>query len=215
VVVAADIPVPDWFIVDRYTCAAELIGAAIAIVCNKSDLGPIEPSSEDALAQYARIGYATLRCSARERLSLQPLQHFLVARTAIIVGQSGVGKSSIINQLTGDGCRPVAPVSVVSGEGKHTTVNSVLLRLPNGGAVIDSPGVRDYAPAIDVPADAARGFREIRESGVNCKFSNCRHLQEPACNVKADVASGNICARRYESYRRLLFAAERLAERFR
>jgi ribosome biogenesis GTPase len=191
------------------------MGAATAVVFNKADLDHIEQSSADALAEYTRIGYVTLRCSAKQELNLEPLQDFLALRTAIIVGQSGVGKSSIINKLTGFRDRPVAPVSVASGEGRHTTVNSVLLSLPNGGAVIDSPGVRDYAPAIDRPADAAHGFREIRESSSKCKFSNCRHLKEPACNVKSDVAAGRIDERRYESYRRLLFAAERLAERFR
>jgi ribosome biogenesis GTPase / thiamine phosphate phosphatase len=214
-VVAADSPAPDWFIVDRYICAAELMGASIAVIFNKADLGHIEHSSADALAEYARIGYVTLRCSAKQEQNLEPLQDFLASRTAIIVGQSGVGKSSIINRLTGNGARAVASLSASSGEGRHTTVNSVLLALPNGGAVIDSPGVRDYAPAIDRPADAAHGFREIRESSQNCRFSNCRHLKEPACNVKADVAEGRIDERRYESYRRLLFAAERLAERFR
>ena len=214
VVVAADIPAPDWFIVDRYVCAAELMAAKPAVVFNKIDLGPIEPSSEEALAIYASLGYVTVRCSARQNFNLRPLQDFLAGRTAIIVGQSGVGKSSLINRLTLDGARPVAPLSDASGEGRHTTVNSVLLRLPNGGAVIDSPGVRDYAPAIDKPTDVAQGFREIREAGRLCKFSNCRHLQEPSCNVKAEVDDGRIDARRYESYRRLLFSAERLADRF-
>jgi ribosome biogenesis GTPase len=215
VVVAADSPAPDWFIVDRYICAAELMGAATAVVFNKADLGHIERPSADALADYARIGYVTLRCSAKRGQNLKPLQDFLASRTAIVVGQSGVGKSSIINKLTGDDGRLVAALSVASGEGRHTTVNSMLLSLSNGGAVIDSPGVRDYAPAIDEPADAAHGFREIRESSNNCRFGNCRHLKEPGCKVKADVAEGRIDERRYESYRRLLFAAERLAERFR
>jgi ribosome biogenesis GTPase len=215
VVVAADSPAPDWFIVDRYICAAELMGAATAVVFNKADLGHIERPSADALADYARIGYATLRCSAKRGQNLEPLRDFLASRTAIIVGQSGVGKSSIINKLNGEDGRLVAALSVASGEGRHTTVNSVLLPLPNGGAVIDSPGVRDYAPAIDAPADAAHGFREIRESSNDCRFGNCRHLKEPGCKVKADVAEGRIDERRYESYRRLLFAAERLAERFR
>jgi ribosome biogenesis GTPase len=214
VVVVADLPVPDWFIVDRYICAAELIGAATAIVFNKTDLGEIEVSSATALAEYAEIGYVTLRCSAKRNSNLEPLLDFLASRTAIIVGQSGVGKSSIINKLTTGGERLTAEISKSRGAGRHTTVNSVLLPLANGGAVIDSPGVRDYAPAIDNPADAVHGYREVRESGFHCRFGNCRHLREPGCNVKADVAAGKISARRYESYRRLLLSAERLAERF-
>ena len=214
VIVVADLPVPDWYIVDRYICAAELIRAATAITLNKSDLGEIEQSSKHALAEYAAIGYVTLRCSARHDTNLDPLLDFLATRTAIIVGQSGVGKSSIINRITSSGTRETAELSEARGEGRHTTVNSVLLPLANGGAVIDSPGVRDYAPAIDKPSDAVEGFREIREAAFRCKFSNCRHLREPVCNVKADVADGKISARRYESYRRLLLSAERLATRF-
>jgi len=213
VIVVADIPTPDWFIVDRYICAAELIGAATAIAFNKTDLGEIARSSAEALAEYERIGYLTVRCSAERGTNLDFLSDFLARRTAILVGQSGVGKSTLINKLTQEGNLPTAVLSRSRREGKHTTVNSVLLPLANGGAVIDSPGVRDYAPAIDDPPDAAQGFREIRESGAHCRFSNCRHLREPGCNVKADVEAGNIGARRYESYRRLLFAAERLAER--
>ncbi|MEX2123091.1 MAG: ribosome small subunit-dependent GTPase A [Woeseia sp.] len=214
VVVVADLPVPDWYIVDRYICAAELIGAATAVTFNKADLGEIEQSSASALAEYANIGYVTLRCSAKHDTNLQPLVDFLACRTAIIVGQSGVGKSSIINKITSVGERDTAELSHSRGEGRHTTVNSVLLPLANGGAVIDSPGVRDYAPAIDNPADAVQGFREIREAGFHCRFSNCRHLREPGCKAKADVATGKISARRYESYRRLLLSTERLADRF-
>jgi ribosome biogenesis GTPase / thiamine phosphate phosphatase len=214
VIVVADLPVPDWYIVDRYICAAELICAATAIIFNKSDLGEIGQSSANALAEYSALGYVTLRCSARHDTSLESLLDFLTSRTAIIVGQSGVGKSTIINRITVSGSRETAEVSETRGEGRHTTVNSVLLPLANGGAVIDSPGVRDYAPAIDKPSDAVQGFREIREAGLRCKFSNCRHLREPVCNVKAGVAAGTISARRYESYRRLLFSAERLATRF-
>ena len=214
VIVVADLPVPDWYIVDRYICAAELIRAAIALTLNKSDLGEVAHTSANALAEYSSLGYVTLRCSAKHDANLDPLLDFLASRTAIIVGQSGVGKSSIINRISASGRRETAELSKARGEGRHTTVNSVLLPLANGGAVIDSPGVRDYAPAIDKPSDAVQGFREIREAGLHCKFSNCRHLREPVCNVKADVAAGKISARRYESYRRLLFSAERLATRF-
>ncbi|MEX2494867.1 MAG: ribosome small subunit-dependent GTPase A [Woeseia sp.] len=215
VVVVADVPAPDWFIVDRYICAAELMGAATVITFNKADLGELRQSSADALAEYDALGYRSLRCSAREGMNLHLLSDCLAQRTAILVGQSGVGKSSLINSLSDQSTQPVAPVSRSSGEGKHKTVNSIMLPLANGGAVIDSPGVRDYAPAIEEPRDAVRGFREIRAAGIQCRFSDCRHLQEPGCRVKQDVASGGIAARRYESYRRLLFSAERLAERFR
>jgi ribosome biogenesis GTPase len=213
VVVAADLPAPDWFIVDRYLCAAELIGAAGAVAFNKTDLGDIATSSAAALEEYRSVGYVALRCSAVEDINIGALLEFLAARRAILVGQSGVGKSSLINRLIERSVLPTAAISESRGEGRHTTANSVMLSLPNGGAVIDSPGVRDYAPAVAQPVDVVRGFREVNEAGVDCRFANCRHLREPQCNVKAAVAENRISARRYESYKRLLANAERLAKR--
>lgn len=210
VVVTADFPATDWFIADRYLCAAELMGAAAAVAFNKIDLGAIEPGSEQALQVYDAIGYVTLRCSAGRNANLGPLLDFLAGRRAILVGQSGVGKSSLINRLVEDSALRTAAVSEARGEGRHTTANSVMLSLPNGGAVIDSPGVRDYAPAIAEPADVVHGFREIHEAGAGCRFANCRHRREPGCEVKARVEDGRISARRYESYRRLLANTERL-----
>lgn len=212
VVVTADFPATDWFIADRYICAAELMGAAAAVAFNKIDRGGIEPASEQALAEYGAIGYPTLRLSAAENVNLGALLDFLAGRRGILVGQSGVGKSSLINRLVDDSVLPTAAVSASRREGRHTTVNSVMLSLPNGGAVIDSPGVRDYAPAVAGPAEVAQGFREIREAGAHCRFANCRHRHEPGCDVKARVGDGRIAARRYESYRRLLASAERLVK---
>lgn len=210
VVVAADLPAPDWFIVDRYLCAAELIGAAAAVAFNKIDLGEMAASSAEALAEYAAAGYVTLHLSAAEHTNLDALLEFLEQRRAILVGQSGVGKSSLVNRLLQRSMLPTAAISEKRREGRHTTVSSVMLSLPNGGEVIDSPGVRDYAPAVAQPADVVRGYREIQEAGTACRFANCRHLREPECNVKALVAAGRIGSRRYESYKRLLALAEKL-----
>ncbi len=212
-VVAAELPRPDWFIVDAYLCAAELMDAVAAVVFNKADLGePAEPSAA-ALRELAAAGYDVLHCSAKDGRGIADLLQFLARRTAIVVGQSGAGKSSLINGLVGDEARATAELSHATREGRHRTVNSVMLPLENGGAVIDSPGVREYAPAIADPARVARGFREIRIAGEACRFANCRHLREPGCNVKDGVASGAISARRYESYRRMLAKARHLAER--
>lgn len=211
--VAAGYPAPDWFIVDAYLCAAELMGAAAAVVFNKIDLGAAGETSVEALAEYTRAGYLVLSCSASDKRGLPELLDFLSGRTGIVVGQSGVGKSTLINALTGEESRPTAEVSRGSREGRHKTVNSMMLPLEHGGAVIDSPGVREYAPAIDQPADVARGFREIFDAAGACRFANCRHLREPHCNVKAEVAGGTIGERRYESYKRMLSRARRLAER--
>jgi ribosome biogenesis GTPase len=210
-VVTADAPAADWFIVDRYLAAAELINVSALVIFNKTDLGRAIETSAIELADFARIGYATVRCSAKTGDRLDELQQHLRDQTAIIVGQSGVGKSSLINQLIKDADQQTAELSKSTGEGRHTTVNSVMLSLPEGGVVIDSPGVRDYAPAIDSPDLVARGFREIDELGQNCRFANCRHMREPNCAVKSAVEAGEISARRYESYRRLLALSQKLA----
>ena len=211
-VVAADPPAPDWFIVDRYLCAAELMGVSAAVLFNKIDLVQPGDDTRDTLSDYERIGYRTLLCSAKAGSNLDALQNLLAEQTAIIVGQSGVGKSSLINRLAESADQPTAAVSKGSGEGRHTTVNSVMLALPNGGAVIDSPGVRDYAPSTDDAQDVIRGFPEIEKYGADCRFSDCRHLREPDCAVKAAIVAGEISARRYESYKRLLNLTRKLTE---
>ena len=140
------------------------------------------------------------------------LAQLLANKTSIIVGQSGVGKSSIINNLSDESRQRTSYVSK-RGEGRHTTVNSVMLNIPDGGKVIDSPGVRDYAPSTQTNEQVATSFREIKEAGYNCRFANCQHLQEPNCAVKAGVESGLIDERRYDSYRRLIVLSEQLANK--
>jgi len=207
-VMAAPSPEPDWSIVDRYLCAAELIHANAAVVFNKSDLHESE-SFDAALEDYLRIGYPTVRCSAKSGKNIEAVAALLHDGVSIIVGQSGVGKSSLINRLLQDEQQRVAAVSGKSGEGRHTTVNSAMLPLPGGGAVIDSPGVRDYAPALQ-PGEVVAGYREIAAAGQYCRFANCRHLREPGCAVKEAVDQGTISQRRYDSYRHLLALTTKL-----
>ena len=209
-VVAAGEPKPDWFIVDRYLCAAEDMGIPSAVVYNKIDLEGSDSNLEAVLQDYHRADYQTLRCSALSRDGIGQLDDLIRGKVAIIVGQSGVGKSSIINALLGDSQQRTAEVSEKSREGRHTTVNSMMLSLPNGGVIIDSPGVRDYAPALESAPQVIQGFREIDKAGLDCRFANCRHLREPGCAVKAAVEGGTISERRYESYRRLLALTEKL-----
>ena len=210
-VMAAPAPDPEWAIVDRYLCAAELIDASAAVIFNKSDL-PSGETVDEVLDDYTRIGYGAVRCSARTGLNVEAVAALLRDGVSIIVGQSGVGKSSLINRLLQDDRQRVAAVSERSGEGRHTTVNSALLQLPCGGAVIDSPGVRDYAPALR-PEEVVTGYREIAAAGRDCRFANCRHLREPGCAVKASVDTGAISKRRYDSYRHLLALTEKLASK--
>ena len=212
IVVAAPQPVPDWYIIDRYLCAAELMGAAAAVVFNKSDLETDDAASVDEIDNYRRIGYDVARCSAVDGTGMEEVAALLQGHCAIVVGQSGVGKSSIINRLIGDAQQRVAKISDKSRMGRHTTVNSVMIPLPEGGYVIDSPGVRDYAPALQSSDDAAQGFREIAAAAQQCRFANCRHLREPGCHVKSCVDSGSISERRYASYKRIVNLTEQLSD---
>ncbi len=218
IVVAAPEPKPDWYIVDRYLAAARLMGADALIAFNKQDL-PTRETDNAELDNYARAGFSVLRVSALEPHSSDALLPAIRSHTAICVGQSGVGKSSLINTLLGHGDLRTANISSKTGEGRHTTVNSRMLFVddtsPREGAatttaIIDSPGVRDYAPAIADSAEVANGFAEIVTEAQSCRFANCRHLQEPGCAVKSAVAEDRIAARRYESYRRLLRLTESL-----
>lgn len=210
VAVAAASPKPDWFIIDRYLVAAEDMGVAAAVVYNKIDLEVPHDDVEAALRDYEHAGYETIRCSARSGSNLDSLRQVLTDNLAILVGQSGVGKSSLINRLLGDLAQRTAEISGKTGEGKHTTVNSMMLDLPGGGGMIDSPGVRDYAPALQSANQVVHGFREIEQARHGCRFANCRHLREPDCAVKAAVEAGAISQRRYESYKRLLNLTEKL-----
>ena len=212
VVVAALRPKPDWFIVDRYIAAAENIGAEPIVVLNKIDLTHDQTDLEP-LADYHQCDYPVVVTSASSGQGLDELASALTEQTTIIVGQSGVGKSSIINALVEDAEQKTAEISGSTGEGKHTTVNSVMLRMPDGACVIDSPGVRDFAPAINSVDEVIRGFREISQKGDECRFGNCRHLQEPDCAVKAAVETGDIAARRYDSFKRLFNIARQYVEK--
>jgi ribosome biogenesis GTPase / thiamine phosphate phosphatase len=210
VVVAAAEPQADWFIIDRYLCAAELMGIDACVVFNKSDLGTSSALYE--LDTYFDIGYDVVACSASTGDGLDNVRKLLATHCAIIVGQSGVGKSSIINVLIGDAVQKTAEISDKSREGRHTTVNSAMIALPGGGWVIDSPGVRDYAPALESSTIASRGFREIRDAAQECRFANCRHLREPGCAVKDRSEAGSISPRRYESYKRIVNLTEQLSD---
>lgn len=209
VVVVAPAPPPDPFLVDRYLAAAELMGATACLVYNKMDLDPQAAAMD--LAEFEALGYPAIRLCARDGSGLKELRRQLKGHTSILVGHSGVGKSSIINALLPDADLRTAALSEATGEGRHTTTASVLHHLPTGGELIDSPGVRDYAPSPIPIRDVSHGFREIVSREPDCRFRDCLHLQEPGCAIKQALASGEISTRRYESYRRLVGLMDRLA----
>lgn len=197
IVVAAAEPRTDTFLLDRYLAGAELLELGGVVVFNKMDLAVQAPAF---LRIYASIGYPVHCVSARERTGLEELAALMRGHVGAMVGQSGAGKSSLLNALLGENAQAVGTLSQKGGQGRHTTTAAQLYRLPGGGRLIDSPGVRHYAPFIAQLADVQRGFRELRPLLGRCRFDNCLHLAEPDCAVKAAVAAGKIDAGRYDSY---------------
>jgi len=205
-VVMAPLPAPDLFVVDRFLCAAECAGLHALIVYNKQELA--EPQvMQAALAPYAALGYPICGVSAAEAAdapgALNSLRAALRDHTTIFVGQSGVGKSSLTRLLTSDPAQIAIGALIKQEEGRHTTTASRLFDCDGGGHIVDSPGVRDFAPAIDDLERTTLGFREVAQRAPQCRFLDCSHMHEPGCAVQAAVETGSVDARRYESYRRL------------
>ena len=201
-VVLAPVPVPDLFVVDRYLAAAASGNIAATLVVNKEELG-IDAALAAGLAAYAAAGYATLRCSAQSGAGSEALLAALPAgAVAALVGQSGVGKSSLVARLL-PGEQIAIGELVREEEGRHTTTAARLFDLPGERALIDSPGVRDFAPALESLEPRSLGFVEVERLASECRFLDCRHMREPGCAVRAALDAGTLDARRYESYRRL------------
>jgi ribosome biogenesis GTPase len=200
-VVLAPKPTPDLFVVDRYVAAAASAHITPTLVLNKQDL-PIDEELGTALAAYQKAGYRTLRCSAKAGDGVDALIETGAGSVAALVGQSGVGKSSLVRKLVPQSQAEIGELDR-DDEGRHTTTTSRMFDLPRGGHLIDSPGVRDFSPAIDKLDARTMGFAEVERLAPGCRFQDCQHIREPNCAVQKAAASGELDARRYESYRRM------------
>ncbi|MGD0492442.1 MAG: ribosome small subunit-dependent GTPase A [Steroidobacteraceae bacterium] len=207
-IVLAPEPQPDWFLADRYWAGARLKELDALLIINKSDLG--DDSMQDELNSYRTLGLACCEVSALAGRGIEELRAALAPGTALLVGQSGVGKSSLVNALAPQAAAETQELTR-DDEGRHTTTTARCYRLGQDAAVMDAPGVRDFAPPASLVRAAERGFLEIHRSAAGCRFNDCRHMEEPGCAVRAAVLDGLIAARRYESYRRLLRLYEKLA----
>ncbi|KPK37874.1 MAG: GTPase RsgA [Gammaproteobacteria bacterium SG8_47] len=201
-IVAAPIPALNESMIDRYIVAAETTGLAPVVVLNKIDLlsGQERNEFDARLSIYRDVGYSVVKASTVQAHGLDGLLAQLKGKTSVFVGQSGVGKSSLIGTLLPDEDLRTGAVSASTGKGRHTTSVSRLYHLPGGGSLIDSPGVRDFALWSMSPESVAQGFREFRPFLGQCRFRNCAHGDEPGCALQEAASKGQISARRLNSY---------------
>ncbi|MCO7224872.1 small ribosomal subunit biogenesis GTPase RsgA [Pleionea sp. CnH1-48] len=201
-------PLPDFssVMLDRYLVACELAGIDTSIILNKVDL-----YSPDAYQQmqahldiYRALDYPVYESSCKQHQGIEAIQASLASKDSILVGQSGVGKSSLINELLPDVAALTGAVSENSRLGTHTTTASKLYFLSGGGHIIDSPGTREFG-LWHLPADdLLRGFKELYPIQNQCKFRNCQHLNEPGCAIQKAVSEHSVELSRFESYQSIL-----------
>ena len=218
-IVSSILPVFSTQIIDRYIVAAEDTGIKPIIILNKIDLMTDDQKDdiENALARYKAIGYRVYQVSSKLKDGLEVIQNLLKNKISIFAGQSGVGKSSLINALLPEAELIIGDVSENSGLGQHTTTTAKLIHLPSGGDLIDSPGVREFA-LWHLPAErVAWCFTEFRDFLGGCKFRDCKHKDDPGCNLKGALEQGNITADRFSNYHKIIASLDeqRHARQFR
>ncbi|WP_421682555.1 small ribosomal subunit biogenesis GTPase RsgA [Stutzerimonas urumqiensis] len=205
VIVFAPVPEPHANLIDRYLVAAEHAGIEPLLLLNKADLiAPDDSQLPQLLAAYRQLGYRILEVSAHDGAGLDALQSELDDHTSVFVGQSGVGKSSLVNRLLPDADTRVGALSELTGKGTHTTTTARLFHFPGGGHLIDSPGIREFALSHVSRDDVEAGFIEFRELLGRCRFRDCRHDREPGCALLAALEEGRIQPQRMASYRHII-----------
>jgi len=207
-------PRPEAFLTDKYLAAIGAMGLAASILLNKIDLPECGAVEADAyLGYFESLGYKVFRVSTRSGPGLDALRAGLAGKSSMLVGQSGVGKSSLLNALVPEARSRITELSAATGEGKHTTTSTTLHPLPGGGALLDSPGIRDLSLAHCPPEALKSLFREFTGRATHCRFADCMHLTEPGCAVRMAVEQNEIPASRYSSYKKLVITMRQAKER--
>lgn len=202
IVVLAAVPSFYEELLNRCLVAAEHAGIGALIVLNKADLAAESEAARQRLKGYEALGYRVLALSAKQDVS--PLRPYLAGQTSVLVGQSGMGKSTIVNQLLPQAAIATAEISTSLDSGRHTTTHARLYRLADDCLLIDSPGMQEFGLHHLTGADLFHAFREFRQWAGQCRFHNCRHLVEPGCALAAAAERGELQAQRLETYRRLV-----------
>jgi len=202
-IVAASHPAPKWELLDRYLAAAESLGLPTLALITKLDLVTPEALTTEVQA-YRQIGYQVLLTSVITGKGLDALKDALSERVSVLVGPSGVGKTSLLNALQPGLGQRVGAVSHSNHKGKHTTTHLELFALDWGGGLVDTPGMREFGLWDVAGEDLAAAFPEMRHYLGRCQFGlGCSHAHEPGCVIKEAVAAGHIHGRRYQSYLRM------------
>ena len=188
-------------LVSRCMVAAESQDIKALIVLNKCDLSDRVAPAILALAPFEKLGYPLLRLSAR--VGAEALRPYLSNQTSVLVGQSGMGKSTLTNALVPEALAPTREISEALDSGKHTTTHATLYRLDASSVVIDSPGLQEFGLRHLSPGAIELGFPEFRLLLGQCRFRNCRHDREPDCAIHSAVQRGDIDPRRYAAFRSL------------
>jgi len=193
-------------IIDRYLVAVEQLDITPIILINKMDLLSDDNREfvEQTIELYRQIGYRVVSLSAKHEQGLERIDELLKDKISVFVGQSGVGKSSLVNAIMPEVNIATKQVSDNSRLGQHTTTASRLYRLDNGGSVIDSPGVREFAMWHLENNEILEGFVEFRPFLNQCKFRDCKHQKDPGCALKQAISDGKVTEQRYQSYLRIL-----------
>lgn len=209
VIVSSIIPAINFELIDRYIVAAEILNINPVLVLNKIDLVKNIADYESTLKDYKNLNIPIIHTSIKtDEYGMTSLESQLNGRLSILVGQSGVGKSSIIKYLIPDLEIRIGEISSYHKEGKHTTTATTLYHLNCGGDIIDSPGVRNFRLWNLAKEEIQSGFTEIFEASNLCKFNNCIHKNEPGCNVKTQVEAGVISHRRLTSFHQIIKSLE-------
>ncbi len=193
-------------LIDRYLVVAENADLPINIVVNKIELSDNFDQVKYDFSMYESAGYNVSYLSVKAQTNVAEFKSQLKHKTHIFLGQSGVGKSSLINELIPDLNLRVNEISTKSKLGKHTTTNTTLYHIPSGGDLIDSPGIREFQLDELTDKEILSGFREFKPFIGQCKFRNCAHINEPKCAIKTAVETGDIHSLRYHNYLQLINA---------
>lgn len=193
-------------LIDRYLVVAENAGLPINIVVNKIELSDDFDQVKHDFSLYESAGYSVHYLSVKAQTNVAEFKSQLKHKAHIFLGQSGVGKSSLINELIPDLNLRVNEISTKSKLGKHTTTNTTLYHIPSGGDLIDSPGIREFQLGDLTDKEILSGFKEFKPFIGECKFRNCAHINEPKCAIKTAVEDGAINPKRYQSYLQLIGA---------